>query len=49
MSPPEVDACTLWEYACAYDGYVKANSPQEDAPPPMSDDRLKALGIEGFA
>ena len=47
MSPRDVDDSTLWEFSCAVDGYVKANSPDEKAPP-MGEDRLAELGIEGF-
>lgn len=46
MSPREVDESTLFEFACAVDGYVKANSVEK--PKEMDDDRLAALGIEGF-
>lgn len=47
MSPREVDDCTLWEFDCAVEGYVKATSPEEKAPPMQAND-LAALGVEGF-
>lgn len=48
MSPRQVDECTLWEFASCSEGYRKANQSEEDAPPPMADDALAELGIEGF-
>lgn len=47
MSPRDVDESTLFEFACAVDGYVKANTVEK--PGAMSDDRMRELGIEGFA
>lgn len=47
MSPRDVDESTLFEFACAVDGYVKANS-AEDKAPAMSDDKLRELGVAGF-
>ncbi|QOF74429.1 hypothetical protein IG197_27675 [Aminobacter sp. SR38] len=49
MSPREVDESTLWEFACTVEGYRKANSTEEEAPPTMGDDDLAKLGIEGFS
>ena len=39
---------TLWEWACAVDGYAQAHGAEEEQPPPMEDARLAELGIEGF-
>ncbi len=39
---------SVWEFACAVDGYVAANSSGDDAAPEMDDERLSMLGIEGF-
>lgn len=39
---------TVWEFACAVDGYVAANSAEDKTAPEMDEDRLSALGIEGF-
>lgn len=39
---------TVWEFACAVEGYVAANSTEDKKAPEMDDDRLAALGIEGF-
>lgn len=48
MSPREVDDCTLWQFSCAVEGFRQANTPDKDQAPPMSDDQLAELGIEGF-
>jgi hypothetical protein len=45
--PRDVDEMTLWEFACCADGYRKANQ-AEESPPPMDDNSLAELGIEGF-
>lgn len=45
--PREVDDMTLWEFQCCFEGYRKANSTEEDRPVPMSEDRMRELGIEG--
>lgn len=39
---------TVWEFACAVEGYAKANSAEETSAPAMDDKRLADLGIEGF-
>lgn len=39
---------TVWEFACAVEGYATANSSGEKSAPEMDDERLSALGIEGF-
>lgn len=49
FSPREIDEMTLWEFESCAEGYKKAKSTEEDAPPPMDDEDLAALGIEGFA
>lgn len=48
-TPRDVDDMTLWEFACCSDGFRKANQTEESAPPPMADDDLAGLGIEGFS
>jgi hypothetical protein len=47
-SPRDVDDMTLWEFACCADGFRQANESQESLPPPMDDDELAGLDIEGF-
>lgn len=39
---------TVWEFACAVEGYVAANSSGEEKAPAMDDEKLAALGIAGF-
>jgi hypothetical protein len=39
---------TLWEFACAREGFVIANGGGHAKAPAMADDRLAELGIEGF-
>lgn len=39
---------SVWEFACAIEGYVAANSSGEEKAPEMDDERLASLGIEGF-
>jgi len=48
FSPRDVDDMTLWEFNACADGYRKAHATEEQAPPPMADDALAELGIEGF-
>ena len=48
-TPREVDEMTLWEFKACIHGYSEANKTSEDAPPPMEDDDLVALGIDGFS
>lgn len=38
----------LWDFTAAVNGFRKAHSSEEEAPPPMSSERAKELGIEGF-
>lgn len=47
----QLDAVTLWEFIAAWTGYLRFNSApkEEETPPEMSDERLKQLGIVGFA
>ncbi|MGV1920464.1 MULTISPECIES: hypothetical protein [unclassified Agrobacterium] len=44
----DVGAMTLWEFACAQDGFRIANRSSEAAAPAMDDATLSELGIEGF-
>lgn len=46
--PRDVDDMTLWEFACCADGYRQAHQTEETPPPPMDDESLAGLGIEGF-
>lgn len=39
---------TVWEFTACIEGYRDAHKTEEDAPPPMGDEDLAALGIEGF-
>ncbi|WP_256483542.1 hypothetical protein [Aliihoeflea sp. 40Bstr573] len=39
---------TVWEFACAVEGYARAHSTEEAGTPAMDDKRLADLGIEGF-
>lgn len=50
-TPRQLDAVTMWEFSSAWGGYKGFHAAQEeDMPPPeMSDERLKELGIVGFA
>lgn len=48
MTPREIDDCTLWEFAACSEGYRKAHQMEEQAPPPMADEQLAELGIQGF-
>jgi len=49
-TPRELDRVTLWEFECAWAGFRKfhASPAEEEAPQPMSDERLAELGIVGF-
>lgn len=38
---------TVWEFACMTEGFKQAQGGKQSAPP-MSDERLAELGIEGF-
>lgn len=46
--PSVVDDMTLWEFAACSEGYRKAHQAEDQAPPPMADDQLAELGIQGF-
>lgn len=48
FSPRDVDAMTLWEFACCAEGFRKSHSTDKEQAPPMSADDLAAAGIEGF-
>lgn len=43
----DVGKMTMWEFACARQGHIDANT-TEEAAPAMSDDKAAELGIEGF-
>jgi len=50
LTPRQVDAMTLWEFAVAWKAWrdFHTSTPEEDAPPPMSEERLAEWGIVGF-
>lgn len=48
FGPRDVDDMTLWEFQCCVEGYRKVHSTEKEPAPEMDDDRLAALGIEGF-
>jgi hypothetical protein len=48
FTPSDIDDMTLWEFDCCYEGYQKAHQTEEQAPPPMADDQLAELGVQGF-
>lgn len=50
FAPRDVDGMTLWDFNAARAGWIKANrtGDEEAAVPPMSDERLAELGIDGF-
>jgi hypothetical protein len=33
FTPAEVDACSLWEFLAARDGWIRANSTEGERPP----------------
>lgn len=39
---------TVWEFACAVEGYNQSRQTSEASAPAMDDTRLADLGIEGF-
>jgi hypothetical protein len=39
---------TLWEFDSCVAGYNDAHKSSDAPPPPMGDDELAAMGIEGF-
>lgn len=43
----DIGTMTLWEFACATEGYKQAHGGERKAPA-MSDERMAELGIEGF-
>lgn len=49
LSPREVGECSLWHFMAALDGYGRANG-WKTGPgfEPMSDEKLRELGIDGF-
>lgn len=49
FAPAAVDRMSLWEFAACVDGYVAAHGgKQEKEGTPMSAERARDLGIEGF-
>jgi hypothetical protein len=43
FTPAQVDACSLWEFLIAREGWIAANSPKEDhAPTPEEHDAMIA-------
>lgn len=50
MSPDQVDACALWKFTAALNGWKRANTPAEKqkANISISDEHMAELGIEGF-
>ena len=39
---------TVWEFACAVEGWERVHPTEEPGAPAMDDKRLADLGIEGF-
>lgn len=50
-SPRDLDGATVWEFSAARSAWLDfhATASDEDSPEAMSDDRLRELGIVGFA
>lgn len=49
FTPAQVDRMTLWEFMACLDGYVASQGGEATRPAAdIDDDRLRALGIEGF-
>jgi hypothetical protein len=44
----DVGKMTLWEFSCAVRGHAEANGAKPRGNGDMSEERLSALGIEGF-
>jgi hypothetical protein len=42
-TPQQVDACSLWEFLAARDGWIKANSPEDNKPPPPTASEHEAM------
>ncbi len=50
-TPAQVDACGLWEFSAALDGYARAHGGGEKTAAgggTLSDEQLRAMGIDGF-
>lgn len=49
FTPAEVDAMSLWEFASCVHGYGRAHGGDKAKEgTPMSEDRMRELGIEGL-
>lgn len=49
FTPAQVDGMTLWEFTVCMDGYIASQGGEAARPTvDIDDDRLRALGIEGF-
>ena len=50
LSPSQVSECSLWEFMAALEGYGRSQGwKMDDKGEPMTADRLRDLGIDGFA
>lgn len=48
-TPAQVGECSPWEFMAALEGYGRSQGwSSEDKAEPMSAERLRELGIEGF-
>jgi len=36
FTPPQVDACSFWQFAAAVEGFNRANNPEENPPAPTN-------------
>jgi hypothetical protein len=45
LSPDQVGRMSLWQFATVVEGWNAAHRSEEEAPPPMDDDTLRAHGI----
>lgn len=52
FTPAQVDEMGLWEFVACFEGYKTAHGGKKKGeavdPDSVSDDELRALGIEGF-
>lgn len=48
FTPEQVDRMHLWEFIACVGGYSAANGGEREPSGDISEDRLRALGIEGF-
>lgn len=51
LTPRDVDRMSVWEYRSCLDAWNRAHGSERDGgdPDAISDERLAALGVEGFA